>query len=165
MWTKGILEITTSRGWEKFWKLLCVYLTATYYSHLHCILIRMGKVTEQKEGMVFCQASGVRKIPQLRTDTLHCCSLGWNAHIHTDELQHKYQHVKMFLKNVHEEKKTAVRLLTAGTFSLLKMSVMRAQLLSKCPLFGWHLVGTCGGGGPAMEQTPHWWHGGEKQVR
>lgn len=34
----------------------------------------MGKVTEQEEGMVFCQASGVRKIPQLRADTLHCCS-------------------------------------------------------------------------------------------
>lgn len=34
----------------------------------------MREVTEQEEGVVFCQTSGVRKIPQLKADILHSCS-------------------------------------------------------------------------------------------
>lgn len=47
------------------------------YRHLYSILIGMGEVTEQEKGVVTRQAPGVRKIPQLKADVLHCCSW-WN---------------------------------------------------------------------------------------
>lgn len=43
----------------------------------------MREVTEQEKGMVFRQASGVRKIPQLKADILHRCSLKGEKHKHT----------------------------------------------------------------------------------
>lgn len=43
----------------------------------------MRKVTEQEKSVVFCQASGVRKIPQLKADILHGCSLRRNTQTHT----------------------------------------------------------------------------------
>lgn len=52
----------------------------TYNSHIYSILIRTREVTEQEKGVVFRQASGARKIPQLKTDVLHCCSLHTCTH-------------------------------------------------------------------------------------
>lgn len=51
----------------------------------------MREVTEQDECMVFCQTSGVGKIPQFIADVLHCRSLHMWTHIHThtDEQQYK----------------------------------------------------------------------------
>lgn len=36
----------------------------------------MGEVAQKKKGVIFSQASGVRKIPQLKTNILHCYP-GW----------------------------------------------------------------------------------------
>lgn len=57
--------------------------SSTYYSHLYSILDWMGEVTEQEKGMVFCQASDVRKIPQLVADILHRYSLHIHRNTHT----------------------------------------------------------------------------------
>lgn len=53
----------------------------TYYRHLHSILIGTRAVTQKQQGVVFRQASGVGKIPQLIADVLHRCSL--HTHTHT----------------------------------------------------------------------------------
>lgn len=52
----------------------------TYNSHIYSILIWTREVTEQEKSVIFRQASGVRKIPQLKTDVLHCCSLHMRTH-------------------------------------------------------------------------------------
>lgn len=44
----------------------------------------MRKVAKQKEGVVFSQASGVRKIPQLKANVLHCGSLHVHKNAHGD---------------------------------------------------------------------------------
>lgn len=150
------------------YKLICKFGSFTYYRHLYSVLVRMREITEQEKGMVFCQGSGVGKIPQLIADVLHCCSLHMRTHTHTHwsaTIQKPLFENVFKTAWVQQEKWYVKRWLTGGTLSLLKTSVMRPQLLSKCPLLGWHLVDACGGEGPATEQTPHWWQGGEKHVR
>lgn len=120
----------------------------------------MREGTQKQKGVVFCQASGVRKIPQLIADVLHRCSL--NAHTIRNNTK-KPQPENVFATSTANTSMKGE--LTCGTLSRLKTSVMRPQLLSKCPVFGWHLVLASGEDGPALEQTPHCWQGGEKHVR
>lgn len=133
----------------------------TYYSHLYSIRVWMREVTEQEKGVIFCQASGIGKISQLIADVLHCCSLPQTRVVISNSRKRNRKRVP----RLHQEKWYARRWLTGGTLSLLKTSVTEPQLLSKCPLLGWHFVDDCEGERPAMEQTPHSWQGGEKHVR
>lgn len=55
--------------------------SSTYYCHFYGILVWMREVTEYKKRVVSCQTSCVRKITQLKTDVLHCCSLHMCTHI------------------------------------------------------------------------------------
>lgn len=98
----------------------------TYDSDFYSILVCIREVTEQLKGVVFCKSSGVRKIPQLKANALHRRPL---------KTQDKRQN-----KSGRKAAGKRRRELTAGTFCLLKTSVIRPQLLSKWLPFGWHFV-------------------------